>query len=78
MLRDRTTGTNIHRQEGRWNQSITQWESTQQPFTSSGILDSIKASNEVFETLAQEWSSEYEASRQPLFDWIERAKKDLH
>jgi predicted nucleotidyltransferase len=78
MLRDRTTGTNIHRQGGSWNQSITQWESMQQPFTSIGILDSIKASNEVFETLALEWSSEHEEFRQPLSDWIERAKKDIH
>ena len=43
MLRDRTKGTNIHKQGGIWNQYITQWEVTQGPFTSLGILNSIQA-----------------------------------
>lgn len=74
MLRDRATGTNIHKEGGIWNRYLTQWEITRHPFTSIGILDSIKASNEEFEKLAFEWSPEYEEACQPLFDWIEKAK----
>lgn len=76
MLRDRATGTNIHKDGGIGNQFVPRLEVTQQPFTSMGILDSIKASNEVFETLAREWSGHQE-NRQVLLDWIERAKVEL-
>ena len=77
MLRDRATGTNIHKQGGIGKQVVTQLEPTQQPFTSIGILDSIKASNEIFEKLALEWSSSYQENRQLLLNWIERAKVEL-
>jgi hypothetical protein len=77
MLRDRATGTNIHKDGGIGNQLVTQLEITQKPFTSVGILDSIKASNEVFDKLAREWSSDYQENRQFLLDWIEKAKKEL-
>jgi len=77
MLRDRATGTNIHKHGGIGNQFVRQLEVTQQPFTSIGILDSIKASHEVFEKLASEWSNSYQENRQLIYDWIERAKLDL-
>jgi hypothetical protein len=76
-LRDRATGTNIHKQGGIGNQIVAQLEVTQKPFTSAGILDSIRESNEVFEKLASEWSSNYQENRQPLLDWIEQAKVEL-
>jgi hypothetical protein len=57
MLRDRATGTNIHKHGGIGNQIVAQLEVTQKPFTPVGILDSIRESNEVFENLACEWSS---------------------
>jgi predicted nucleotidyltransferase len=74
MLRDRTTGTNIHKHGGTGNQLVVQLVTTQKPFTSIGILDSIKESNEIFEKLACEWSSTYQENRQLLFNWIEKAK----
>jgi len=77
MLRDRATGTNIHKHGGIGNQVVAQLEVTQKPFTSFGILDSIKESNEVFEKLACEWSNGYQENRQPLLDWIEQAKVEL-
>jgi hypothetical protein len=77
MLRDRATGTNIHKHGGIGNQFVTQLEVTQKPFTSIGILDSIKASNEVFEKLACEWSTSYEENRHLLLDWMEKAKAEL-
>ena len=77
MLRDRETGTNVHKEGGRWNQLVEDLEITQHPFTSLGILDSIKGSNLVFEKLACEWSSDYREERDLLFDWIEKAEDDL-
>jgi predicted nucleotidyltransferase len=59
MLRDRETGTNIHRHGGIGNPFVSQLDVTQKPFTAIGILDSITASNEVFENLACEWSKDY-------------------
>ena len=77
MLRDRATGTNIHKYGGIGNQLVAQLEGTQKPFTPFGILDSIKETNEAFEKLACEWSSNYQEDRQPLLDWIEQAKAEL-
>jgi hypothetical protein len=77
MLRDRRMGTNIHKDGGEGNQLVEQLQSTRKPFTSLGILDSIKESNRVFETLACEWSSDYQDNHQMLFDWIEKAKIEL-
>jgi hypothetical protein len=77
MLRDRAAGTNIHKQGGIGNRFVAQLEVTQQRFTASGILDSIKASNEVFETFAREWSSSYQENRHLILGWIEKAKREL-
>lgn len=77
VLRDRATGTNIHKHGGIGNQVIEQLEVTQKPFTSIGILESIKASDKMFEKLAHEWSRDYQENRQPLLDWIEQAKGEL-
>ena len=78
MLRDRATGTNVHKHGGIGNQLLAQLEITQQPFTPIGILDSIKESNEIFEKLACEWSNSYQVNRQLLLDWIEKAKVELY
>ncbi len=78
MLRDRATGTNIHKDGGLGNQVVSKLEITQRPFTASGILDSITASNEAFERLAHEWSDTYTDERQHLLNWIEKAKTELH
>ena len=77
MLRDRATGTNIHKQGGIGNQIVAQLEITQKPFTPIGILDSIKESNEIFEKLAFEWSNSYQESHRFLLDWIEKAIVEL-
>lgn len=77
MLRDRATGTNIHQHGGVGNQLVAQLETTQNPFTPIGILDSIKESNEVFERMAGEWSDSYEEHRGPLLNWIEQAKAEI-
>jgi hypothetical protein len=78
LLRDRATGTNIHKHGGMGNQLVIQLETTQKPFTSIGILDSIQASHEIFEKLACEWSPAYQEDRHLLLEWIEKAKLELH
>ena len=77
MLRDRATGTNVHKHGGIGNQIVAQLQVTHKPFDSFGILDSIKESNKIFEKLAYEWSSSYQENCQPLLDWIEQAKVEL-
>jgi hypothetical protein len=77
MLRDRATGTSIHKQGGVGNRFVAQLELTQQRFTSNGILDSIKASNERFDEFAHEWSGSYQENRYLLVGWIEKAKREL-
>ena len=77
MLRDRAAGTNVHKEGGVWNQVVSQLEETRKPFTPVGILDSIRASNEVFETLAREWSEDYKENRHLLLGWIEKAKGEI-
>jgi len=77
MLRDRKTGTNIHKEGGQGNQLVAQLQITQKPFTPLGILNSIKESNQAFDGLACEWSSDYHENRQMLFEWIEKAKVEL-
>lgn len=77
MLRDRAAGTNIHKDGGMGNQVVTQLEGTRQPFTPPGILDSIAASNEVFEALASKCSDAYQENRHFLLAWIEKAKTEV-
>ncbi len=78
LLRDRAAGTNIHKHGGTGNQLVAQLETAQKPFNALGILDSIQASNEVFEKLAGEWSNTYQENRHLLLAWIEKAKLELH
>jgi hypothetical protein len=77
MLRDRATGTTIHRHGGPGNELVARLDTARKPFTSLGILESIKESNELFEKLAGEWSNTYQENRQLLLDWIEKAKVEL-
>jgi predicted nucleotidyltransferase len=77
MLRDRAMGTNIRKQGAMGNEIVTELGAAQKPFTAIGIVDSIKASSEVFEKLASKWSPGYEENRQVLLDWIEKAKIEL-
>jgi hypothetical protein len=78
MLRDRKLGTTVHKHGGPGNQLVVALEKAQQSFKSSGILESIKESNLIFEKLAREWSNEYQDNLQPLLNWIDKAKDELY
>ena len=77
MLRDRELGTTVHKHGGPGNQLVFELEKSQQPFNSSGILESIKQSNLIFEKLAMEWSDAFQANPQPLLKWIDQAMDEL-
>ncbi len=77
ILRDKAEGSNIHKDGGVGNLTVEELQVTQKAFTAMGILDSIEQSNIIFERLAKEWSSKYQENRQPLLNWIEKARKEI-
>lgn len=78
LLRDRTEGSNFHKDGDIGNQIVAQLQKTQKPFSIYGILEIVEQSNIVFDKLASEWSNEYQENRQPLLAWIEKARDTLH
>lgn len=74
MLRDRTTGTNIHPEGGMGNLFVDDLQDGHAAYTSAGILTMIERSAIQFDRLAQEWSDGYRAKRAPLLEWIEKIR----
>ena len=77
LLRDRALGTSHHREGGMGNDFIAQLGAISPPFTARGILESVKQSSIVFESLAKQWSLHYQEQRQPLLAWIRFAQETL-
>jgi hypothetical protein len=77
MLRDRELGTSHHREGGMGNTFIAQLNATRQPFTPLGILESVKQSSLLFDTLAARWSKDYHERRHPLLAWISYAQQTV-
>jgi len=77
MLRDRELGTSHHREGGMGNTFIAQLNATRQPYTPLGILESVKQSSLLFETLAGRWSKDYHERRHPLLAWISYAQETV-
>jgi len=77
LLRDRTEGTNHHRSGGRGNRIVEELETTRQPHTAEGILDSIERSGIAFDALAAQWSPTYREHRHPLLAWLRQARDAL-
>lgn len=75
LLRDRAEGTNIHRGGGIGNDAVARLEPTRQPYTASGILDSLEQSAVAFDELAARWTIGYEAKRGPLLAAIGKARE---
>jgi len=74
LLRDRLEGTAHHRHGGAGNETVTRLAPTCQPYTASGILDSLEQSSTAFDRLAAQWSDAYEERRHPLLEWISTAR----
>ena len=77
MLRDRETGTNVHKNGGTGNQLVLQLEAIRKSYTPIGILDNIGESNRIFEGLASRWSNQYQGNLVFLMDWLDKAKTEL-
>lgn len=76
MLRDRKTGTRHHRLGGDGNEMIAELPGQSAEYSSTGILKMIEEYSRIFDNLASEWSSSYQAKRFPLLDWIKKARED--
>jgi hypothetical protein len=74
LLRDRATGTNVHREGGLGNEVVARLEATRQPHSAQGILDTIQESITAFDALAGEWTESYRERRQVLLPWLQRAR----
>ncbi|MCL4393889.1 MAG: hypothetical protein M1482_03620 [Chloroflexi bacterium] len=75
LLRDRAAGTTHHRTGGAFNDVVAQLDRARQPYTPSGILDTIEQCSVAFDHLAAEWSKDYVPRRQPLLAWIGFARR---
>ena len=74
MLRDRRQGSKHHRIGGVGNEFIDQMNTQPAEYSSNGILKIIENYSQFYDSLAKEWSSDYEAKREPLVKWIEQAR----
>jgi hypothetical protein len=77
MLRDRELGTSHHREGGMGNTFIAQLNATRHPYTPMGILESVKQSSLLFDTLAGRWSADYQERRHLLLAWISYAQETV-
>lgn len=76
LLRDRATGTIIHRESVLGEALVTQLAGTNQPYTALGILTMLEQTAITFDDLASQWSPGYEAHGQPLLQAIARAQHE--
>lgn len=74
MLRDRAYGTSHHREGRMGNDFIAHLNLIRHPYTAAGILETVKECSILFDTLAQQWTADYQERRHPLLAWIEYAQ----
>jgi predicted nucleotidyltransferase len=77
LLRDRDTGTTVHRESVVGQAFVAQLASASRPFTGRGILTMLEQTAIAFDDLASQWSPAYEAHRYPLLQAIDRAHRVL-
>jgi len=77
LLRVRAAGTNYHRHGGISNDFVTQLQTTEFSYDAPGILDGIELSCIAFDSLAAQWSSEYENNCQPLLAAVRLARRSV-
>jgi len=77
LLRDRATGTAIHRESVAGRDFLARLADASQPYTAPGILTLLERVAITFDELADEWSPDYVAHRHPLSRAIARAHQAL-
>lgn len=78
MLRDRATGTSIHREGGIGNSLVDDLQSTHDSYSAAGILHTIEQSAIQFDRLAQEWTNGYQPKSAPLLQWTAQIGQALN
>jgi len=76
LLRDRATGTIIHRESVLGETFVAQLAGINQPTTALGILTILEQAVIAFDDLAGQWAPGYEAHGQPLLQAITRAQHE--
>lgn len=71
IIRDRSTGTNIHHEGGEGNQLVDGWENPLASYSAKDLLGSIERSCIQFDHLAAQWSETYRERRYPLLEWLD-------
>jgi predicted nucleotidyltransferase len=77
MLRDRSGGTNIHREGGEGNNVVENLQDACSSYTSTGILDIIEQSAIQFDQLTAQWSRAYDEKRYPLLEWLGQIRRTI-
>jgi hypothetical protein len=77
MLRDRAYSTSHHREGGMGNDFVAQLNLIHYPYTAAGILETVKECSILFDTLAQQWTPDYQERRHPLLAWMRYAQEML-
>ena len=77
ILRDRATGTNIHREGGEGNHLIDAWDPPLTSYSARDILNGIERSSIRFDQLASQWSEAYHERHSPLLEWLDHIRKTI-
>lgn len=77
ILRDRETGTNIHKQGGSGNTLVESLELPPAEFSQAELLNWITRCMTLFDALAAQWSADYEPRREALLAWIARVDSEF-
>jgi hypothetical protein len=77
LLRDRVTGTSVHRQGGRGNDFVSRLQGLPAGCEGPAILDLVAECATLFDHLGSEWSAAYAPRGARLVGWIERARTAL-
>lgn len=75
LLRDRDLGTDHHRWGAAGLPFVDELTATARPYTAEGILDSIKESAVLFDSLAARLFDGYRPRRMPLVRWVSHVRR---
>jgi hypothetical protein len=77
LLRDRETGTNIHRDGSHGNHYVEEMTSLSQAYTQAGVLETIARSAAAFDMMASRWTPDYRPCRQPMLNMMAKARQNI-
>jgi hypothetical protein len=75
LIRDRTTGTNIHRDGGIGNLEAAQLEDTRTGHSREGLLECLEVTALEFDRMARSWSDSYDSRHHVVFEWLREVRQ---